>query len=191
VHLARHQGSHTEVYCSAPSYKHWHIIRSCELVSRARSSSAIEASHWTRCQCHREPSLFIYSIRIRYASRPSQSPYLQLHATQVAKTSSASLTLATLSIDRKPAIVHLTSPFTRSRSPNHSINTDSVGTHRSPYLASRVNHLRPHGSSVSTSSRSEWVSIDERRTHNQKACARNARTRRAASRPSGMRSGFC
>ena len=105
--------------------------------------------------------------------------------------SSASLTPTALSVDRKPAIVHLASPFAPSRSPYHSINTDSVGTHNSLYPVSRVNHLRPYGSSVSTSSRSEWASIDERRTHKQKACARNARIRRAASRPSGMRSGFC
>lgn len=158
---------------------------------RARSSSAAKASRWIRCQCHCAPSHLVYSIRIWYASKPSQSPYLQLHVTQVAKTSSAFLTHATLSIDRKPAIVHLTSPFAPSQSPNHNINTDSVGTHESPCLTSRVNHLCPHGPSVSTNSRSEWMTIDERRTHNQKACARNDRIRRAASRPSGMRSGFC
>ena len=168
MHLARRRGSHTEVDCSAPSYKYWHIIRSCTLVSCARSSSAAKASRLIRCQCHCAPSHFVYSIGIRYAQRPSQSPFHQLHVIRVAKTSSAFLTHATLSFDRKPAIVHLALPFAPSHSPYHSINTDSVGTHSSPYPASRVNHLRPHGSSVSTSSRSEWMSIDERRTQNKR-----------------------
>jgi hypothetical protein len=131
VHLARHQGLHTEVDCSAPSYKYWHVIRSW-ILYLCQIQLCTKASRWTRCQCHCAQSHFVYSNRIRYASRPSQLPYHQFHVTRVAKTSRVSFTLATLPFDRKPAIVHLASPFAPSRSPYHSINTDSVGTHKSP-----------------------------------------------------------
>lgn len=119
------------------------------LVLCAKFSSAAKASHSTRCQCNCALCHFIYSIGIWYAQRLSQSLHHQLHVTQVAKTSSAFLTHVTLSSDRKPANVQLASPLTPSRSPYHSINTDTVGTRKSPYSTSRVNHLRPHGSSAS------------------------------------------
>lgn len=80
THLARQQGSHTEVDCPAPSYTYWHIISSCELVFRARSSSTTKASRWTRCQCHAR--LLISSTALGYGTHQGPRNRLIINSTQ-------------------------------------------------------------------------------------------------------------
>lgn len=217
----KHLSLQTDMRCSVRfTLAHAVLVRTAQppsettgLPHRSRPDSAITlAYHKLLRSCHlhqvqffhqSQPSdrvsttlRFLLALEQRFGygthQRLMQSPDYQTCRTLSARMSSAALTYATLSSDRKPnhcppylSISVTSTPVSQYK---HRYSRD----HRSRYPTSRVSHLRPHEPLASTCSWLEWMSIDERRTNKQTMLAPTISGHAEQPRiSSGMKSGFC
>lgn len=123
----------------------WRVSSSCNLVLPAKPAvlpmSTVESGvdDTTLSRSSSEAS------GPRTRKKQMQSRNHQPSKIDAARTSSASPTPATLSLDRRPAILHPSLPQSYPRSLYRSPNTDAVENPTSRCPTSRVNHLHSHG----------------------------------------------